>query len=637
MKAEVESQIGYGIVGGLGQLTHEVEAGSSEFRVKILQFDLLATEIVVESTKSARLIFLSPSSEKTYRKVILWRGTTSTATHKATLTLVYCRRSLPIAISYNEQRAIQAAYRREHPKPTADNNESTPARSLALGSRQKSSIPMTPRSVGFSRNNFQRQLAERNQADKPQKKHKTSAPKGSKLAAGYVDRTKEREDEEADSRAVRIKALEESLKKEEIDQETFDRLRLEIAGGDLSSTHLVKGLDFKLLERVRKGENVYGGNENEPDPDKEEEEEAEAEDVDEAFEELESTNVEAIAREKEAKKGQFATGGLKPGQKRTRDMILAELKVARDAANAKKKSALGDKFKKIGDKPTPGSSRIERDSKGREVLIVVDEDGHEKRKIRKIQPQDQAKAEAESEAKAREAMRPDKNAKPLGMEVPDIYKAKPEEEDEQDVDIFDDVGDDYNPLADLGGDSDEDSDEDEGEVAKDTATPAERVDRAAMPPPPRPTTTSEPRNYFKDSKSKLVSSETLQAPSMSDPAIAAAFKRAASLKAIPKPSDEDDEEARAKAERHRKMLQNVDRDAEDMDMGFGMSRFEDEADLDDSKVELSEWGNEGDDKDGKEGGDGKAKRKRGGKKRKGDANNVADVMRVLEQRKTAGK
>ncbi|KAK8056084.1 hypothetical protein PG993_001311 [Apiospora rasikravindrae] len=516
------------------------------------------------------------------------------------------------------------------PKPTADNNEATPARSLALGSRQKSSIPMTPRSVGFSRNDFQRQLAERNQADKPQKKHRTSAPKGSRLAAGYVDRTKAREDEEADSRAVRIKALEESLKKEEIDQETFDRLRFEIAGGDLSSTHLVKGLDFKLLERVRKGENVYGENSNEPEPDDKEEEAAEEEDVDEAFEELESTSVEAIAREKEAKKGQFATGGLKPGQKRTRDMILAELKAARDAANAQKKSALGDRFKKIGDKPAPGSSRIERDNKGREVLIVVDEDGHEKRKVRKIQPQEQA----ESEAKAREAMMPDKDAKPLGMEVPDIYKPKPEEE-EKEVDIFDNVGDDYDPLAGLGGDSDEDSDEDEGEVTKDTATPAERVDQAAMPPPPRPTTTSEPRNYFKDSKTKLVSSETLQAPSMSDPAIAAAFKRAAALKAIPKPADEDDEEARAKAERHRKMLQNVDRDAEDMDMGFGMSRFEDEADLDESKVELSEWGNAGDDKDGKEGG--KAKRKRGGKKRKGDANNVADVMRVLEQRKTAGK
>lgn len=439
---------------------------------------------------------------------------------------------------------------------------------------------------------------------------------------------------------MRIKALEESLKKEEIDQETFDRLRFEIAGGDLSSTHLVKGLDFKLLERVRKGENVYGENNDEPDSDKEEEndedEAAEAEDVDEAFEELESTNIEAIAREKEAKKGQFATGGLKPGQKRTRDMILAELKAARDAASAKNKSALGDKFKKIGDKSAPGSSRIERDSKGREVLIVVDEDGHEKRKIRKIQPQDQARAEAELEAKAREAMMPDKDAKPLGMEVPDIYKPKPEE-DEKEVDIFDDVGDDYDPLAGLGDDSDEDSDEDEGEITKDATTPSERVDRAAMPPPPRPATTSEPRNYFKDAKTKLVSSERIQAPSMSDPAIAAAFKRAASLKAIQQPSDEDDEEARAKAERHRKMLQNVDRDAEDMDMGFGMSRFEDEADLDDSKVELSEWGNEGDDKDIKEGGDGKTKRKRGGKKRKGDANNVADVMRVLEQRKTAGK
>ncbi|ORY65881.1 uncharacterized protein BCR38DRAFT_428640 [Pseudomassariella vexata] len=513
------------------------------------------------------------------------------------------------------------------PKPKADSNGASPARpraAVALGSKQKSSIPMTPRSISFGRSDFQRQLAERNRGQKQQqKKPRSSAPKGIKLAEGYIDRTKERANEEADERAVRIKALEEALKKEEIDQAAFDKLQSQIAGGDLSSTHLIKGLDSKLLERIRKGENVYGES-------KEQEEESEPQDVDDAFEELEEAKIEAVAKEKARKKGQLATTTLKPGQKRTRDMILAEMKAARDAAKAKEESALGSKFRKIGAK-APGT-RIERDSKGREVLIIVDEDGHEKRKVRKVQPE--TAAEVEAKEKEREMMMPDKDAKPLGMEVPDIYKPKDEELKDDEIDIFDDVGDDYDPLAGL----DEDSDEDEDGDAKTSKAEKAQDDTDVMPPPSKLAAPSEPRNYFKDSKSGLVSSEILKAPSMSDPAIQAAFKRAAAINA-PKASDEDDddEEAKARAERHRKMLQNDDRDAADLDMGFGTSRFEDEADFDETEIKLSQWGNDEDD-----GGDGaaggrKAKRKRGGKKRKGDVNNAGDVMRVMEQQKAAKK
>jgi hypothetical protein len=478
--------------------------------------------------------------------------------------------------------------------------------------------------VGFGRSDFQRQLAERNQVGKPSKTFKSSAPKGIKLAEGYTDRSKTREEQEEDDRAVRIKALEEALKKEEIDQETFDKVRFQIAGGDLESTHLVKGLDFKLLERIRKGEDVYESTES-----KEEEEEVEPEDVDDAFEQLEEAEVEAIAREKADKKGQLSTStALKPGQKRSRAMVLAEMKAAREAAKAKEESALGSKFKKIGAK-APGS-RIERDNKGREVLIIVDEDGHEKRKVRRIQQT--SEEDAAAEAKARDLMMPDKNAKVLGMDVPDIYKAKPAEPEDEDIDIFDDVGDDYDPLAGLEEDSDE-----EDEAEESAKVPSEKegpADRSAMPPPPRPVSISESRNYFKDSKTALVSSQNLQAPSMSDPGVLAAFKKAASLNPIARSTDDDDDETKAKAERHRKMLQNDDRDAEDMDMGFGTSRFEDEADFDDTKVELSQWGNDADGDNGR-GGDGKGKRKRGGKKRKGDANSAADVLRVIEQRKAA--
>ncbi|KAI0842869.1 hypothetical protein F5Y06DRAFT_256292, partial [Hypoxylon sp. FL0890] len=509
------------------------------------------------------------------------------------------------------------------PKPSTGSNGASPGaatpRGVSLGSRQRSSIPMTPRSVGLHKSDFARQLAEQNAGNKQSKKFKSYDPKGSKLAEGYVDRARNRTSEEEDERAARIKALEESLKKEEIDQETFNKLQAQIAGGDLSSTHLVKGLDFKLLERVRKGENVYG-----EDGSKEDSPEIE-DDVDEEFEQLEEKEIEAVKKEKAAKKGQLATVPLNPSKKRTRDQILAEMKAAREAAKAKEDTGLGSKFKKIGAK-TPGT-RIERDSKGREVLIVVDEDGHEKRKVRKIQPE--AGAE-ETPAKPADLMMPDKNAKPLGMEVPEQYRKQVQEPEDEDVNIFDDVGDDYDPLAGL---EEEDSEDEEATEKKAQPSDADKKDQAAMPPPPRPTTTAEPRNYFKDSKTGLVSSESLKAPSFSDPAIQAAFKKAASMKPIAKPSEEDDEEAKAKAERLKKLLQSHDRDAEDMDMGFGTSRFEDEEDFEEKKVKLSEWGR--DDGEGGHGGGGGSKRKRGPKKRKGDVNNAADVLRVMEKQRAA--
>ncbi|KAM0276666.1 hypothetical protein ACHAQH_006528 [Verticillium albo-atrum] len=490
------------------------------------------------------------------------------------------------------------------------------------------------RSVGgySSRNDFARQLAARNNPDQAQKKYRTSTPKGSRLAEGYVDRSKAREAEEEDERAARIKALEELLKNEEIDQETFDKQRDQIAGGDLSSTHLVKGLDRKLLARIRQGEDVYGDNK-EAEPT--EEEALPAEDLEDEFDKIEVKEVEAVANPEKAekKKGQVA---LIPGKKRTRDQIIAEMKAARlAAAQAAKEASLGDRFKKIGAKQKAGT-RIERDSRGREVMIIVDEDGHEKRKVRKVQH------DLEEDERQRELMRPDKDAKPLGMEVPEIYQRQPEPEDEEDDDIFADAGDDYDPLAGMDSDSDSDEEnEDEGKAAKpeDAQTKQETEAKQAMPPPPRPKP-AEAKDYFKGSKTELLSSQTRKAPSMSDPDIQAAFKRAAQLGAAAKDrkgegEDDDitDEEARSRAEKHKKMLESSNRDDADLDMGFGTSRFEDEEDFDDTKVKLSEWGNDDDDEDGK---GGKGKRKRGPKKRKGDANNAADVLRVMEQRKAAG-
>lgn len=489
---------------------------------------------------------------------------------------------------------------------------------------------------GGGRLDFARQLAERNEQDRPKKKFRTSAPKGTKFADGYVDRAKQRQAaQEEDDKTARIKALEESLKKEEIDQATFEKLRDEIAGGDLSSTHLIKGLDFKLLERVRKGEDVFGGdkpNQAKAESSPGDEDKPEGEDVDDAFEQLEGKEVTAIDREKARKRGQLATRALVPGQKRTRDQILAEMKAAREAAKAQHESALGSKFKKIGAKKEPGS-RIERDAKGREVLIIVDEDGNEKRKVRKVA------AEVEKE---REAFKVDPKARVLGMDVPEFYKKKLEEQTkaDEDVTMFSDVESDYDPLGGISDsdDSDGPDDNEPEQGAKKKSHPprsegeADSEGLAALQedvgPRPKPQA-QHPRNYF---KSSLISEEQNARPAMNDPSVLAALKKAKTLNAATT-SEEEQKEAE-RQERLKKMMASADRDAEDMDLGFGTNRLADEEELaDDGKTRLSKWG---EDDDGEGGGGGRSKRKRGPKKKKGDVNNAADVMKVLEKRKAAG-
>ncbi|KAK3383838.1 hypothetical protein B0T24DRAFT_606430 [Lasiosphaeria ovina] len=542
-------------------------------------------------------------------------------------------------------------------KNGAPATSSTPA--PALGSRLKSNIPMTPRSAaGSVRNDFARQLAERqHQAfEKAQKKHKTSLPKGSKFAQGYVDRAKTRQDQDDEGdRAARLKALDESLKNEEIDKATYDRLRSEIAGGDLSSTHLVKGLDFRLLERIRQGEDVYGGSgdgdgdgdESKASADAGEEARAElGEDPDDVLEQLESAEVHAITREKVQKKGQLATTTLNQGQKRSRNQILAEMKAARDAVKAKAESSLGPRFKKIGAKKTPGT-RIERDSKGREVMIIIDEDGHEKRKVRKIEPKPWEEQEKEAAAFT--------SGNVLGMEVPEFYKKQLAEqaereaaEEQKEITIFDDAGSDYDPLAGLEDGSDDDSSAEEGEAKEAaagegpaaTATAAlpdtgKKPSATLMGPPPKPdAASSAARNYFKDSKTALTSAESYKAPSLNDPTLLAALQRARAISAAEK--SEEEQKAAEREQRLKKKLLESSRDDDDLDLGFGSSRAEDQADAEDAKVKLSTWrGGHDDDDDGEDGGGrgDKSKRKRGPKKRKGDKNSFEDVMKVMERNK----
>ncbi|RDA96081.1 hypothetical protein CP533_5867 [Ophiocordyceps camponoti-saundersi (nom. inval.)] len=513
-------------------------------------------------------------------------------------------------------------------KNASSTQNDRPAGTGSLGSRERSSIPMTPRSVANS------QPMSSNQASHPQKNFKTSAPKGVKLASGYVDRARDRQDASTDDRGARLAALDKSFQAGQIEKAAYDKLRFEIAGGSLDTTHLVKGLDFKLLERIRRGEDIYGKKTNN-DTNKDDDD-ADDSSIDNALDEIEHSEVKAIERDKTVKKtGQLATVPV-PGQKRTRDQILAELKASRDAAKAQKESSLGSKFRKIGSKQQPGT-RIERDSKGREVLIIVDEDGREKRKVRKMRSR-----EGEDEP-GHGLLMPDPKVKPLGMEVPEQYRQKPEPEEDLDGDIFEGVGDDYDPLADLnvsgsdsGSDSGSESDSDPNPKKRITSMPSPAVDdetateATMMPPPP---TTETRRNYFEGSKTGLMSEQTTQGPSTSDPALMAAIKRAAALRRIEEERAEDEvqEETETMEERRRKLEQMRERDDDDLDMGFGTSRFEDEEDEEGRPVKLSVWGNGDDEKQGGRGG--QSKRKRGPKKRKGDGNSAADVLRVMEQRK----
>ncbi|KAH9819794.1 RED-like protein N-terminal region [Teratosphaeria destructans] len=507
----------------------------------------------------------------------------------------------------------------------------------AFGLKKASLVPMTPRNVkGGIGVDFARQVRERNAALRPTKKFKSSQPRGVKYGEGYTDRAKARGEadaEEPDSKAARIQALEEQMKLGQISQETFEALRDEITGGDVSTTHLVKGLDRRLLERVRRGEDVLGtGSGGEPS--------GPPADVDDELDKLGQKEVETVEKAKAEKKGTMASPNMIIGMKRSRDEIMAELKAQRQAAKeakaAQEKATLGDRWRKVGEL----KSRVEVDCKGREVLITVDEDGTVKKRVRKVAAQPE-------ETKGGVL---DPNKPVLGSEaiIPAQAPKPAEEEDSSDGDIFEGVGTEYDPLGGAEEDSDEDSDDEETQASKrpraEQAAPESpgvpSEDRSesgeASPPPPAETHSklapTSKRNYFGDSAKD---EEKTSADRFAG--IENVLKKAAKLDASTEDDLGSDEEAQAKRRKRAQMLAQQDRDMEDMDMGFGGSRFDDaeEAEAGDSKVRLSEWTNGDGDGDGKAGG--KKKRERKPKRRKGDASNMNDIMRVIEGRKAGGK
>ncbi|RMZ91291.1 hypothetical protein DV736_g1473, partial [Chaetothyriales sp. CBS 134916] len=447
------------------------------------------------------------------------------------------------------------------------------------------------------------QLKQHNDEPAMKKFKPSAAPKGTKLAPGYQDRTKLREDgyNEETSKEKKLKDLEKMFKEEKIDRATFEQLRDQMGiGGDLSTTHLVKGLDFKLLEKMRKGEDV----ENAPPRDKAEPNVDVDDELDNVLEKdvtaLPSLNVKSAEEQ-----------GLAQPQVLSREEILRRLKESRRAQTTGPPPAdhsLGAKFKKLPAAEKPGKKKFVETVNGRrrEVLLLTNKDGSTKRKTRWIDP---------------DRVTSNENATPLGMEVPAEFVAKQkalleqETVEEGDEDIFVGVAD-YDPLQDLDSDS-------EGE-SNEIATMSNKAESGDTPVE----VDSKPRNYFAN-KDESGEEKSKFSSIRDDPNLMAALKRAAALRQLEKEADrpahevdasspEADQEHRHKAFLAR--LKQQDRqDAEDMDLGFGESRFGDDDDEDGPLYNCED-------------GDRKS-RKRGSKKPKGDKHNVADVMSVLEGRR----
>ncbi|KAG0637620.1 hypothetical protein HOY80DRAFT_1138156 [Tuber brumale] len=509
----------------------------------------------------------------------------------------------------------------ETPRPANTSSQNGPSSTPALGSKLRSSIPMTPRSVlggSSTQSEFARQLAANNASEQKAKKFRSSAaPLGTRLPEGYVDRTKDREDDGGDERDRRLAALEELYKEGGIEHEEYVR-QTKLLGGDASSTHLVKGLDFKLLEKVRRGEDVMRVIRD--DGDSGAEEGRDSEDEEDVLDRVLEKDVVPGKKEEKKKKGNLAP--------KTRAEILAELRRSREAA--KPVSVLGSKFKKIGVK------EVKKEENGAKVKYVTGADGVVKKMVKK-------------DKKDKKSDKPEPvSTKVMGMMPPPPMPGKIEkkvEEEEEDEDIFEGAGTEYNPLAGLDDDDDSSSspseeEGEEGEIHPTKKTKSEKAPESPLkpsplptsplsassvpPPPPPPPSAPKPKvNYFNEPTSSS-SSDTYKPPSSasallsSNPELAAALAKASTIKAFSTPSEDE------AGKRRKALLEAADRDACDIDFGFGGSRDFGDEDDDDGTVAKSN------------GGGGGKKRKRGGKPKKGDKNDAGLVGKIVEERYGSG-
>jgi hypothetical protein len=456
------------------------------------------------------------------------------------------------------------------------------------------------RSLTTGNNDFARQLAAHRASQQPTKKFRSSAaPKGTKFGEGYTDRAaalREAESNIEDERVQRLEALEQLAKEGHIDREEYVK-QTKLLGGDVKSTHLVKGLDFALLRRVRRGENVM-----DEDSEKKEDEEPEApeEDLDEKLEKALEKEVVTTEKRKEKKRGELAP---KP---KTRAEILAELKRSRQAAKeAAAQPSLGSKFKKIGEP----KERIEETEDGVKIKHIVGADGKVKRKVKRNDKERQARVEGSLPREARV----------MGMMPPQLplgVKVQPEEE--EDDDIFSGTAD-YDPLAALGDDDDGESTDTELPKRQKQEGPqpeAEVESKGAMAPPLRPVI-----NYFNESTVDS-DSETYKPPTSasdllsSNPELAAALQKASKLAPI-HTKEEEEREKRRKA-----LMEAHERDSYDIDMGFGGS---------------TNFGDDDEDEGLDKKGVGKKRKRGGGPKKKGDKNSADVVGKIVEQKYGNGK
>lgn len=389
----------------------------------------------------------------------------------------------------------------------------------------------------------------------------------------------------------------------QMEQEAFERVRDEIIGGDIKNVHLVKGLDKKLLERARRGEDVYTDVQKDA-PMRDSKDEVH---VEEELDEMEAKEVVPTARNK----NEINDADNLTHAKRTRNDIIREMKQARRKVAEEselKNQVLGSRFRKVAEKLQPGTSRLEIDEKGREVLVVMDKNGNVKRKTKKPKAVNGLNYSA-----AIQKDELNKPTAPLGADVviPERPPQKPELPESED--IFVDAGTDYNPLADINN-----SDSDTGSESGEEKTKEKDIPQVQA---------NSTRNYFNEKPTEQTVPTSNPAH---DPEFLAAIRKAVTVAERLDKSEnrEHDEETLKKLARRKEMLQTHDRDADDLDLGFGNSRFEDQEEGEERSIKLSKWKGTGDDEK-----DQKQRKRGGGKKKKGDKNSAADVLAVLERRK----
>ena len=495
-----------------------------------------------------------------------------------------------------------------------DQSAHSSSRSSVLGSRHRTAIPTTPRNVtGRAHlNDFARKVADHQRSvdgEAPTKKVKvSSAPKGSKLPQGYEDRAFSRRRAETidgpTDAQKRVHALEQILQDGQIDQITFDKLKQQIGSGAYTEGERgSKGLDFELLRQARQGEESATA-ESPPD--------TVTADFDGELDAVLSKEPVHSSRppQEDATMRQQPE---KPASVLSRDEILRRWKQNRsrqDESAAPDDPRLSEHFKKASNNTSSQKKRFIETIRGRrrEVLLTTDKDGNSKRKVKWL------------DNEVSSAGHVDEITSPLGMEVSAQVAAAQKahlenqqvEDEDDDDDIFQGVGSNYDPLADVDSGSESD------EERPDEPRKAPKVHSEQEHSAPETSVAVRRQNYFAPNQEQI--SQDVQLPALSDdPNIFSILQRAAALRHESDVNAERTDRMETMTTDQKlleKLRQRDQEDAQDLDMSFGDSRFGDEEDEDGAN-----WN------DGKKSG-----RKRGPKKKKGDKDNVNDVMSVLAGR-----